>query len=367
MTTPFLLPRGADAKSQHVWAQGLVDALRREVASIKQTATTQTTDLSALQAEIDAIEEALNRLLAIFNNLDTDALPSQLAFLAELQADVNAIFAQTQADLDAALRAARRTAQSALIHRIRSQDDFAAIRVEQKRMLGENFALAQQIFSLEVQVGDASAAIIEERTVRIEKDEAFATQITSLQASIDDTLAQIDIEAITRVIDNQVAQATLITTLQSQIGGQAASITQLLETTGGHSSRWSIAISSQGNVQGLVTLSGTGSTTTFGVVADKFFVAQPTEAGTPKQVFGMVQPTRWDPITNQFVNVGTTQLGIRADVLVDGSITAAKLVVANLQAIAGDLGTLTTGRIRSPDGKFDINLSGSNRYIRITS
>lgn len=357
MTTPFLLPRATDTKSQHLWAQSLVDSLRREVASIKKDATNKGSDLTAVLARLEALEKSIAELLSIFSSLDTEALPSQLQFLAQLKSDVNAIFATTQADLDAALKAARRTAQSAMVHRLRSQGDFASLRVEQKRQLGKTFALAQQIEALEVQIGNAYAGIVEERTVRIDGDEALAQQITSLQAEVDDTIANIDIEAITRVIDNQVAQASLITTLQTQMGGQQASITQLFESKNAHDNRWSVAISNGNYVTGLVTLSGSGNVTTFGILADKFFIAQPSGAGGSKQVFDLITPG----------GGGTAQLGIRADMYVDGTIAAAKLFVASLSAIAADLGTVTTGRIRSPDGKFDMNLTGSNRYIRITS
>jgi len=48
-----------------------------------------------------------------------------------------------------------------------------------------------------------------------------------------------------------------------------------------------------------------------------------------------------------------------------GAITADKLTVSNLSAVSAAMGTLTSGRIQSPDGSFVIDFT--NKYINITS
>jgi hypothetical protein len=54
---------------------------------------------------------------------------------------------------------------------------------------------------------------------------------------------------------------------------------------------------------------------------------------------------------------GQAKVALKGDMIVTGSITADKLSVNTLEAISGDMGTLTAGRIESPDGLsfWDLN------------
>ncbi|TSJ64617.1 hypothetical protein FO470_04990 [Starkeya sp. 3C] len=55
--------------------------------------------------------------------------------------------------------------------------------------------------------------------------------------------------------------------------------------------------------------------------------------------------------------VNATGIFVSGNMYLDGSITAAKLNIGTLSAITGNMGTLTAGRILSPDGKIDFNLN----------
>ena len=60
---------------------------------------------------------------------------------------------------------------------------------------------------------------------------------------------------------------------------------------------------------------------------------------------------------------GTARLGLRGDMIIDGSVTANKMSVATLSAITGNMGSLTTGSISSPDGRFVIDATNQRIVI----
>ena len=55
---------------------------------------------------------------------------------------------------------------------------------------------------------------------------------------------------------------------------------------------------------------------------------------------------------------------ITAEKINAGAITADKMTVSNLSAVSAAMGTLTSGKIQSPDGSFVIDFT--NKYINIT-
>jgi hypothetical protein len=54
---------------------------------------------------------------------------------------------------------------------------------------------------------------------------------------------------------------------------------------------------------------------------------------------------------------------LRGDLIASGSITAAHLSVGTLSAISANMGTVTAGRMLSPDGKVDFNLTAGYLYF----
>jgi hypothetical protein len=111
-------------------------------------------------------------------------------------------------------------------------------------------------------------------------------------------------------------------------------IEQILEVTENLGVAWSVQVTVNNHVTGLVKLSGSESESSFIVVADKFKVSHPLTPTTIVDVFTIVGG----------------DVKIDGDLIVEGSITADRLNVATLESITADVGTLTAGRIESTDG-----------------
>lgn len=129
-----------------------------------------------------------------------------------------------------------------------------------------------------------------------------------------------------------------VTTLSTTVGGNTASIEQIIESTDGFGLRWSIDMNVNNRVVGMVRLDGDASQSTFAVLATKFEIVHPTDNDQTIQAFvaGMVN--------------GVATVGINGNLVVDGSIDAEKLNVFSISAIAADLGTVTAGRLENAAG-----------------
>lgn len=129
-----------------------------------------------------------------------------------------------------------------------------------------------------------------------------------------------------------------VTTLSTTVGGNTASIEQIIESTDGFGLRWSVEMNVNNRVVGMVRLDGDASQSTFSVLATKFEIVHPTNNAQTIQAFvaGMVN--------------GIATVGINGNLVVDGSIDAEKLNVFSISAIAADLGTVTAGRLENAAG-----------------
>ena len=129
-----------------------------------------------------------------------------------------------------------------------------------------------------------------------------------------------------------------VTTLSTTVGGNTASIEQIIESTDGFGLRWSVEMNVNNRVVGMVRLDGDASQSTFSVLATKFEIVHPTDNAQTIQAFvaGMVN--------------GIATVGINGNLVVDGSIEAEKLNVFSISAIAADLGTVTAGRLENAAG-----------------
>lgn len=117
--------------------------------------------------------------------------------------------------------------------------------------------------------------------------------------------------------------------------------------------KWTVDINENGRVRGAIKLDASTTTSVFGVLADKFEIVHPTDNNTTVTAFvvGLVN--------------GTTTVGINGNLIVDDTIQARHIAVNTLDAVSANMGTLTTGKIQSPDGKFIID--ATNKTIRITT
>jgi hypothetical protein len=168
--------------------------------------------------------------------------------------------------------------------------------------------------------------------------------VTAVNAEIDDTNANVVVVNQAR-IDGDSALGTQLDTVSTTVAGNTASITSLVQSVNGISARWGVSVSAQGYVQGLVQLDGNATGSTFTVIANTFQVALPGQTGgaaVPAFVVGAVN--------------GTPAIGIRAEVLLDGSITARAISVSSLSAITANIGTVTAGLIKDAAGTYEFRV-----------
>lgn len=307
---PF--PRGADGPSMLAWAKALVNSLSRRFVAAEDTIT-------------HVVEEQIGKLDSTIEEMVKDTIDPLVQDQSEALAALAAYAEDVQQQIDDA-------------------DGFAqeVFDLYQQAAQARHAALAQHYLT------EAVSRL--EQHVRIAEDEVRAEQINTVAAYLAGTSATItDIE--TAVANGEDSVATKISQVSSQAGGNSAAISTLQESVGGIEARWGVAIDLNGHVVGLVQLSGDQSGSTFVVVADKFIISHPGDAGktTTPFVVGMVN--------------GVSTVGINGNLVVDGSILARHIAVGTLSAIAADIGTVTAGVLKSADNKFVIDLN--NKTIEI--
>lgn len=151
--------------------------------------------------------------------------------------------------------------------------------------------------------------------------------------------------------------------LLTNIKTQAAAVFSIEETIDEINGKWGVDITEGGKVRGAVKLDASDTLSTFAVLADRFTVSLPDGTGT-KTVFavGTVNGVTGQPGFDSLMIFDGT---ILARHIVADSITADKLDVSTLSAIAANVGTVTAGVLKSSDDKFIIDLN--NKTLTITT
>lgn len=230
----------------------------------------------------------------------------------------------------------------------------AAITTESLARASEDTALAGQITTLTATVNANTAAITSEALTRATEDTALSSQITTVAADVADNAAAITAEAVARA-DGDSALAATVSTVSTTVSGHTASISTINASIDGLQASWSVSVNVDGNVTGLVRLSGDDQSSYFTVLADSFLVARP-DGTNATAMFGVGQ-----------VN-GVTQVGINGNLIIDGSVLARHITVGSLDAITANLGTVTAGVIQSPGGETYWNLTtGEHRFAYYTN
>ena len=198
-----------------------------------------------------------------------------------------------------------------------------------------------------------------EKIVRKSQTEAFAQQIQTIETTLNETVAAQITQEITARSTADSALASQIDTVSSALGENISTVSVLATSVDGIKSQFTVALNNNGNVIGLVDLSGENGSASFTVEAAKFLVAL---TGTPG---GMAVPV----FSIQNVN-GSPKLALRGDMIADGSITAAHISAASIATlyISDPANTyfwdFANGRDGSTDGKFLIDRK--NKVIDIT-
>jgi hypothetical protein len=178
-------------------------------------------------------------------------------------------------------------------------------------------SLAQKFEELGASFEDAEALIIAEATARATADGAITTVLNAQIARIDtneddiaDNVAAIASETVARVSGDS-ANATAITTLSTTVSGHTATITSHTSSINGIHAQWGISLNVDGHITGLTTMNN-GSTGTFAILADEFYIVDPANGlGSPVTVFGVAGGV-----------VSMQNAYVAGDLLVDGTITA---------------------------------------------
>ncbi|MCV0426198.1 MAG: phage tail protein [Roseibium sp.] len=144
--------------------------------------------------------------------------------------------------------------------------------------------------------------------------------------------------------EGEEALATAITALSTTVGGNTASVTELITSVNGLEAQYVLSVSAGGavggfTVTGLQKADGTGQID-FGIAADRLYVVDPDDTDTAVAPFVFENGTLY---VNDLVAV---------------SITA-----DTLSSITANLGTVTAGKMQSSDGKFVVDLD--NKRITI--
>ncbi|WP_342640944.1 phage tail tip fiber protein [Rhodoligotrophos ferricapiens] len=204
------------------------------------------------------------------------------------------------------------------------QSDLTVSKERRKAELG----LLQEVSLVYVRVGKTEASILQEALARADGDSALATLLSVVEAKA----------------DQATASGRMYWEASAAPSGVTARYSAIVEVDDNETKE------AAGLFMEVVPDGQGGYTSRVAVQSDTFFVYD-TADGVPKVVFvvGTVN--------------GVQSVGINGNLIVDGTINTAKLNATTLSAITANLGTVTAGKMQSPDGKFLIDLT--NKLIRI--
>ena len=179
---------------------------------------------------------------------------------------------------------------------------------------------------------------------------------SQLSATHNEALAQID-EVRTVAVDTELAFASFSMAATATFGGTTAFVgqtaTAIATFEGYAASSWAVTVDvGNGTVGGLQLINGSDTIPAFIVTVDKFQVAAPGVSGG-------------DPVPMLTVaNVaGSPKVVFRGDMYGDGSINVNSVTAGSLDALSGNMGTLTAGKIQSSDSKFLIDCDNKRIVI----
>lgn len=174
----------------------------------------------------------------------------------------------------------------------------------------------------------------------VEIDSFVVDDITDEQANA----AAITTEQTARASADS-AMAANITTLQTTVGGHTAAIQEQAQVIDGLEAQWFVKLDVNGRVTG-IGLHGTGATSEFVVLADKFMVVTPGQTPKVPFVVGPVGVT------------GETGVGIDGNMVVNGTVLTRHLAADSVTAdkIGADQ---VSGRHISATAQITLNEGGS--------
>jgi hypothetical protein len=313
-TLPY--PTGKTAEHLYNHSRALVDRLQQILNG--------SGSVSQLQVQLEEIQA----------DIADGAVTPEQAFQLSLVTAAATVVGSVEARLQE-LREANEAAAKALITEIvRGREDGGTIRVEQAVRETETSSLATQITQLTADLGATTALVTTEQTARATGDEALAAQIETVSTALDGNVTQVQ-------------------TIQESVDGL--------------SGLWGVTVNTNGFVTGMVSLLGGVTGSKFRVEVDQFEVAA---VGSERVVPFFIDTTTSPPtivLNGNIIAPGSiTANQIAANTITANELAAGAITAVSLDAVSGILGSVTTGRIQSPDGRLDINALGDSPYIRLT-
>lgn len=181
-----------------------------------------------------------------------------------------------------------------------------ALATETQNRIDGDSAIVQTIDLLGAKSGDGTAFILDASTVLLSPTETLTSKLNVLTTQAADNAAAISSEASTRASE-VAAQAAQITSLQTSVDGNNATVATLASSVSGLEGRYGVTIDVNGYVTGFVQ-NNDGTTGSFDILADRFSIVSPN-GGSP---------------VNPFTVTGET-VSVNGDLIVNGSITTAGL------------------------------------------
>lgn len=300
-------------------------------AAVITEANARATDTLAMSNQITALSSTVNNTVTASILAESTTRATQIDSMAQ---QLSALSASVGPNISAQVSsesAARASADTALGTRVDSLTSTvgannATASSAITALVAVDSALTTRVSSLEVNVGTGvAAAIATEASARATADTANAALINAVSVRLNSgDFATIKTQSEAAV--NSLGALSATYTIKAQANGTYAAM-QL------------------GAAPGTV-----GSYVTF--TTDKFAIAKPDGTGT-KYIF-----------TVGTLN-GVSTVGIDGNLIVDGSIAGRSLsLTGGLSALSSNIGTMTSGKLQSADGKFVIDLN--LKFISIT-
>ena len=226
--------------------------------------------------------------------------------------------------------------------------------------IGKIGTLENGLNTAKIDLSALNASLATEQKARADADTALSSRIDSLNTSLGTEANAAAIDSLSTKV-NQVdskltAEASKISTLQTTVNGQTASIQQHSQSIDGLSAQYTIKIDNGGRVSGYGLASGVGGISDFAVVADKFYIAPPSGG---KGIAPFTVQTTPTTINGVSVPAGTY---IDNAFIANGSIDIAKInkvSITSLSALSANIGTLTTS-----DSRGTFTYTGSKIELR---
>lgn len=385
---------GAEASIALKADQIEVDGLGTRVTSAEQ-------NIDAIEGTISSSITAIGKEGVDLANLTADALTEEILNNADNRKHANLKLATAKQELNAhidegiaseasarlALQAivddntsqivqeqtARSTADESMANDIatlvtKSGNNTTAIQEEKDVRANETESLGRYTFTSLSEYGNATgdglveeilngvtsrSLIKEERITRSTEDEALAYQIETLQAELGENTALIQSEQTARVTAD-AALASDITNLQVSVEGNTSAVSTTAEAISDVSGNVDAIyeVKTQVETDGQRYVGGFGlrtdeTGTEFGVLADRFFIAQPDQTGGVKSapfVIGTVDGSPRISMSNAFIQ----DASIDSANIVNGAITNAKIDDAAIDN--ANIQDLTISRLKLASG-----------------